>query len=329
MSEDTLSSTRDDLPTFVDEVKSVAVIGCGLTGGSLLLALRERAPDLRLVACDSDGETRERIRAALGIATLERPDESLRDVDVVVLATPVHVLLDQLPEVAALLDGSEAILTDVGGIKGPVHHLAQSLDVSLTFVGGHPMAGRERGGFESALPTLFDGRVTAICPLESWGDEVMDGDGRDGAPQAAAVPAPPSFVLPTTRVKSTEESIRRVESMWRLVGSRTIRCTAPDHDRAVAYVSHVPHLVAASMATVASRGGELARNLAAGGFRDTTRMAEDPTVRHAAIRNADVPSVAMEVARELRLLAARIEAGDPVDVLLNEAAAARRRIVGR
>lgn len=275
------------------DLKSVAVIGCGLIGGSLLLALRERAPSLRLLACDSHPATRTRIRDELGIDALPSPDESLRNVDLVVLAVPVDVLLEMLPKVASLLDGSDAVITDVGGIKQPINELAASLGRDVTFVGGHPMAGRERGGFESADAMLFRDRAVAISPL-------------DDTPEHAVV---------------------LVESLWRSVGARTLRCTAEEHDRAVAYVSHVPHLVAASLVRVAGRGGELARSLAAGGFRDTTRMAEDPTVRHAATRNAFVPAVARAVADELRELAERIEGGEDVGALLDEAAKYRKAII--
>lgn len=275
------------------ELKSVAVIGCGLIGGSLLRALCERAPALRLLAFDSRPDTRALVRESLGIETSAAPDDSLRQVDLVVLAVPVDVLLTILPSVASLLDGSDAVLTDVGGIKQPINALAASLGRDVAFVGGHPMAGRERGGFGSADAMLFRNRAVAISPLDD----------------------------------TPEHAVALVEALWRLVRARTLRCTAREHDRAVAHVSHVPHLIAASLALVAGRGGELSRELAAGGFRDTTRMAEDPTVRHAATRNEFVPAIARAVADELRRLAEKIEQGQDPGALLDEAATARKTIV--
>lgn len=282
------SSRRAPLP------RRVAVVGCGLIGGSLLRALRA-AGIPELLAVDRDAATRALVAASLGIAVHERPDAALRDCDVVVLALPVGALLESLAPVGSLLAGSAAVLTDVGGVKEPVlRAAAHALPPAVPFVGGHPMAGKEKGGFDHSDAELFRARTVALCP------------GPSAAPAA----------------------VERVRALWLAVGARTVLCTPEAHDRAVARVSHVPHLVASVLARVAASGGELAGQLAAGGLRDSTRVAEDPTIRQALTRNPHVAEVARTVADELRRLAERIEEGDSIDALLDEGAAARRRLFG-
>lgn len=269
----------------------VAIVGCGLIGGSLLRALRQRSPTLRLLAIDPDPATRQAIDA-LGMETRPAPDSSLAKMALIVLATPLPRLLAQLGELDALLGAPGPIVTDVAGVKAPVLAAAARSLTHAPFVGAHPMAGSERRGFGAADPALFVDRAVAICA----------GPGAD------------------------EAATEAVEALWKLVGARTIRCTAEAHDRAVARVSHLPHLVAAALARVAGRGDDLARALAGPGLRDTTRVAGDETIRPALASNPAVAALAREVADELRALAEALDRGESVEATLADAAAARRRL---
>jgi prephenate dehydrogenase len=262
---------------------SVAVVGCGLIGGSLLRALSDR----KLIAIDRDRAT----LASIQSATTSDKIADAAEADIIVLALPVPALLASFDELARALKSKSAIVTDVAGIKQPVMDAAGSLPSGIKFVGGHPMAGSERSGFGASNPDLFRDRTVALCT--------------------------PS---------GSEEAAVAVEAMWQSVGARIIRCSASEHDAAVARISHLPYLVAASLARVAGKGDQLSRTLAAGGLRDTTRVAEDATIRFALERNPHVAPLAREVAEELRVLADALERGDSVHSILDEAAAARRSI---
>lgn len=264
----------------------IAVVGCGLIGGSLLKALHGQG--VRVVAVDSDDRTRESIRVQLGVEVNASLD-AIASAHVVVLATPVRVLLQQLSSIAeALRSAPSAVVTDVAGIKAPVLAAMKAhLTGVAAFVGGHPMAGKERGSFAESDAALFRGKPVALC----------------GTPNAL------------------------VEEMWRSTGARTLYCEADAHDAAVARVSHLPHLVAAALAAVGGRGDSLSDQLASSGFRDTTRVAEDPTIREALVCNPHVATLARNAAAELLKYAEALEAGRPIDTELDAAAAVRRRIV--
>jgi prephenate dehydrogenase len=268
----------------------VAVVGCGLTGGSLLKALH--AAGRTVVAIDQHDPTLRAIRVDLGVATSSSLADA-RTVGIIVLALPIPGLLESLRGLRSIV--TDQIVTDVGGIKAPIMAEAlQSLPATASFVGGHPMAGSERSGYEAADAELFRRRPVALC-------------------------------VPSGR----ESAGTVVTSLWESVGAYVIPCAAEAHDAAVARISHLPHLVAASLARVAGRGDELSRALAAGGLRDTTRVAEDATVRFAVARNPHVPALAREAAAELQRLADLLEQGESVDSLLDDAATARRRIFPR
>lgn len=268
----------------------VGIVGTGLIGGSLLLSLQKAGA--QLVAVDADAGTRSKLTAA-GVADVSAlPDERLRGCDVVVLATPLPQILEHLGPVGALLSGSNAVLTDVGGAKARVLEVAAlELPADVVFVGGHPMAGRAVGGFDQASALLFDNKVVALCTSPP-------------RPQAEAL----------------------VEKMWRLTGAQVVRCDAQAHDAAVARVSHLPYFMACATAVVADAGDALAHRLAATGLKDTTRIATDPTLRHVAKANAALPARLREAARLLEGFAQALEDGGDLDDGLNEAAEARRRL---
>lgn len=268
----------------------VGVIGTGLIGGSLLLSLQRAGA--RLVAVDADRATRGQI-ADTGVADVcAAPDERLRECDVVVLATPLPSILELLGPVGALLSGSDAVLTDVGGAKARVLEVAaRSVPANVAFIGGHPMAGRALGGFQQASAGLFKGKVVALCASA----------GNDRA-QA------------------------RVEEMWRLTGAQIVHCDAHEHDAAVARVSHLPYFMACATALVADGGDALAHRLAATGLKDTTRIATDATLRHVAQANAALPARLREAASQLEAFAQALEDGTSLDAVLDTAADARRRL---
>ena len=245
----------------------IGIVGLGLIGGSLALALR-RAREVQIAGVDVD-------RASLDLALAQKAIDAIGGIetcDVVVLCTPAQTLLQQLPGIARQMRPG-AILTDVCGAKERVCAAGAALQ-GVRFVGAHPMAGTEFRGFSAAHATLFEKATVAICPGE-----------------AAATEA--------------------VRALWRAAGAEKLLDVAPAvHDRAVTFASHLPYLAAASVVESLMSAGDaspLARDLAAGGFRDTTRLAGDGTVGGAAALNRFVPEELRALATRIRALADEIE----------------------
>ena len=282
-------------------MERIAIVGLGLIGGSLALALRRARPALALHGVDLDARAREQALEEQAIASgSSLADAALEEFDLIVLAVPALDLLALLPEVASRMKPG-AILTDVCGVKEPVC-AAGALQERVVFVGGHPMAGNEHRGFTAATPALFAGATVALCPPVGRSDQ-------------------------TARTAAVE----RVRALWLDAGAQKLLDVAPaDHDRAVTFASHLPYLAAASVVDSmldSADAGELARDLAAGGFRDTTRLAGDGTVGAAASLNRFIPAAARSLADRLRLLADPLER-NPADALahLDHLAEERRRM---
>ena len=224
---------------------NVAVIGMGLIGGSLLRALASAGH--WVIGYDLDPATRAMARTGAAQAPRESRwqvapsiGDAVASVDLVVLAVPLTAVAPVLDEVAGA--GYTGLVTDVVSVKQPVRDLvARRLRAGglrlAGYVGGHPMAGRETAGFAAGDPGLFHGCAWVLClddetNLDDW--------------------------LALAR-------------LFTGIGARVVPTTAEDHDRVVAAVSHVPHLLAAALATAVS--DPLAATLAAGSFRDGTRVA--------------------------------------------------------
>ena len=259
----------------------IAIIGLGLIGGSLALALRRAKPALRIIGVDVDVRAREQAleEGAVDAASWLN-DAPLETCDVVVLCAPAQPLLEMIPLVTdRMRDG--AVLTDVCGAKERICARGAAQN-KVVFVGGHPMAGNEYRGFVAANPSLFAGATVALCPPVGRRDEA----GRAGG-------------------------LERVRELWTAAGADNLLDVDPaDHDKAVTWASHLPYLAAASvveMLLAAGEGASLARELAAGGFRDTTRLAGDGTVGGAAALNRFVPGAARAMADKLRQLADELE----------------------
>ena len=253
----------------------LGIIGLGLIGGSLALALRRARPELRILGVDVDTGALKRALAERAIDASATPDSApLAECEVVVLAQPAAALLESiLPTAARMTPG--AVLTDVCGSKEAICARAAGQDRVL-FVGAHPMAGTEFRGFAAASPALFAGATVAVCP-------------------------------PVGAREHGERAVTAVKDLWVAAGAGKLLDIDPaEHDGAVTFASHLPYLAAAMVVESLSKVADLAplaRELAAGGFRDTTRLAGDGTVGGAAALNRHVPGAARELAERLRALA--------------------------
>ncbi len=254
-------------------IRTVVLVGTGLIGGSLGMALRARVPSVRVVAVDVDGVAEAAVAAGAVHEAMPLPD-AVGQADVVVVAAPPDVSLALVADIAPHLRPA-ALLTDVGSVKAPWLAAARAVvpDPSR-IVGGHPMAGRETGGLASADARLFENAAWVLCPADG------DADGPAVTALAALVAA---------------------------VGARVVVMDADRHDRTAAAVSHVPQLAAVALVLGALGPDPDARRLAGGGFRDVTRIAASPwplwqgilSANHGAALDAlDAHRVALDGLRE-------------------------------
>lgn len=263
-------------------IQRLAVVGVGLLGGSIAKAARAHGLAREIVGV---GRHTARLGPALRDGTLDRatadPVDGVRDADFVVLATPVQAI-EHLLEMLWPALGAEVVLTDVGSTKAGIVRTAARLGGGrpLGFVGSHPMAGSEQSGYGVARSDLFRGATVIVTPSE------------------ASAPA----------------AVKAVTAFWESLGAGRILTMDPDaHDRAVAAVSHLPHLVACALVDAVERLDPAAFDVAARGFRDTTRIAAgDPEVWEAiflANRKAMAAST-REFLRALAELSRLIDTGD-------------------
>lgn len=271
----------------------VAVIGLGLLGGSLALALKQRepvSPPWHVVGVARDEETAAR---ALAIGAVDEATTNaaagVADADVVVFATPVGAIPSLVAHVAPFLKAG-AVVTDVGSTKVELmRSIPPLLPQGVQYVGGHPMAGSERTGLEAADVYLLENAIYVVTPLHA-----------------------------------DQPGVERVVALAEAAGAQPLLMDARRHDRIVAAVSHLPHMVAAALVEAVGLAAEddpTVLALAAGGFRDTTRVASgDPDMwRDIFISNRDEVLVMLDrfesVLQRLRRATAAADAEEIVNAL--------------
>ncbi|WP_426508410.1 prephenate dehydrogenase [Dactylosporangium sp. McL0621] len=271
---------------------NVAVIGLGLIGGSVLRALA--AHGHRVSGYDADPATRATARTAAAKAPANARwhvsgsiADAVRDAELAVVAVPLPAVGSVFDELASL--GYVGVVTDVTSVKGPVRDLAADRlrtggQALATFIGGHPMAGRETSGFTAADTRLFQDCAWVLCLTEDGAHL------RDWVDLAALVTG---------------------------LGARVVPATADEHDAATAAISHVPHLVAAAVAALISND-PLAGTLGAGSFRDGTRVAASRPDLTAAMCGGNAPAVGRAldaVLADLAAARAALDGADPIGAL--------------
>ncbi len=222
----------------------ITIVGLGVIGGSLGLAIKQ-ADHLAVITGFDDPA---KIESALERGAIDYGASSLllsiHDADIIFLCTPVRTILEILP-VAALHCKKNTIVTDVGSTKAEiVRAAAKQFRKNGIFVGGHPMAGSEGKGIEYADPLLFQNATYVVCADTKQ-----------------------------------QKKITSLTSLLHSIGARVLFLTAPDHDKIAAAISHLPQLVAVAMMNMVERKNRSHQGylqLAAGGFRDITRIASSP-----------------------------------------------------
>ncbi len=229
------------------ELKNISIIGTGLIGGSLGLALKANNPELSINGWDNRHSMKRAVdKGAIDIAASSLED-AVSDSDLVIIATPLKSIPVVLEDIRNLVK-AECLVSDLGSVKTIIQAHANSvLPENVLFLGGHPMAGSEKSGVAHADSLLFENATYVLCP---------------------------------SREKDLDDPrIKDFISLLESTGARILVMNAEEHDRIAAAVSHIPQLLSVELVNRLKAKGvntDLARKLAAGGFRDMTRIASSP-----------------------------------------------------
>lgn len=228
--------------------RRVALVGLGLLGGSLGLALKKAGFTGRIVGYARRAETRElALRTGAIDEAFADANATVEGADLIILTTPVAVIFDHLARLRPHL-APKALITDVGSTKRQICMRAAELYAqNPMFLGGHPMAGKEHSGFENADAGLFRNTRYVLTPV---GKEDLN-----------------------------DARVQAFRTLVSAIGARPIVSDPAGHDLAVAYLSHLPQLLSTGLASLIEEkhpAEQLALDLAATGFRDVTRLADSP-----------------------------------------------------
>ncbi|OGP12928.1 MAG: prephenate dehydrogenase [Deltaproteobacteria bacterium GWA2_47_9] len=223
--------------------KKLTVIGVGLIGGSLAMALRKKGMVGEIVGV---GRSIPNLELAAKLDVIDKfttdPAAGAIGADLVVIATPVASMAEMMKKIAPYLKEG-AIVTDVGSVKGAITREAKGLlPTGVHFVGGHPIAGTEESGVCAAFPALFEKHRCILTPT----------------------------------VKTDKEALNKIKEIWEAAGSEVILMDAEKHDSILAAVSHLPHVIAYSLVNTVDDVKDFEESIlkySAGGFRDFTRIA--------------------------------------------------------
>jgi prephenate dehydrogenase len=276
-----------------------AIVGLGLMGGSLALALRAGNACKEILAVERDTDVCARALARSAVEQASADLALVAQADIVVLAAPVRTILAQLPQVGRLMRAG-AVVIDLGSTKREITRAMEMLPPSVQPIGGHPMCGKEVAGFGAADAKLFHGAPFVLTPLE----------------------------------RTAPSTLLCAEAIVDAVGARPLVLDPSRHDQIVATTSHLPFALAALLVTTAddlARHDELVFALAASGFRDTSRLAASDTQMMSDVlltNSRNVSSVLRDYGRHLSRLADVVERedGSALNELLKRAAARRREM---
>ena len=231
----------------IKDIQKISFIGLGLIGGSLAKTIRRVCPHIRLTAVSGHLST---ITQAYQAGVIENDTmlslEQIADADYIFLCTPVQQNVGYLEKLKKAV-APHTVITDVGSVKGDIHRAVVSLGLEEHFIGGHPMAGSEKTGFAAATAYLLENAYYVITPT----------------------------------LKTAPDQIERFRSLVTMLGAIPLVLDADRHDFATASISHLPHILAYSLVHLVQEiddPQETMKTIAAGGFRDMTRIAASSPV---------------------------------------------------
>ena len=227
-------------------INKITIIGVGLIGGSLALALKERNLAKAVFGYGRDQTRLEEAQKSNVIdAFSTNIKEAIDEANIIVIATPVGTFKDILHQIEPLIS-SNVIITDVGSTKSDIVNIVNDVlkDNSSCFIPAHPIAGKERSGFEVSDSKLYDGKKVIITPQET----------------------------------NSPESIDVIDQMWKNVGADVDFMSAESHDNLLGMTSHLPHMLAFSLVNYLVDQNPNASIYAGGGFKDFSRIASGDAV---------------------------------------------------
>ena len=238
-------------------INKITIVGVGLIGGSLARALKEKNLAKTVFGY---GRDRSRLDEAKKSNIIDdystQIEEAVNHADIIVIATPVGTFRNIFNEVKPLI-ANDVIISDVGSTKTNIVDIAKEIlgDKSQCFVPAHPIAGKEKSGFEASDGNLYNGKKVIITPIED----------------------------------NSSESIQVIESMWKNVGAEVDFMSPQSHDDLLGMTSHLPHMLAFSLVNYLVDQNPSASIYAGGGFKDFSRIASGDAVmwRDICLQNKD------------------------------------------
>lgn len=226
---------------------TVAFIGLGLIGGSIAKGLKRSAPNIKIMAYMRTRKKLEQAqREQIVDVILDGIDETLLECDILFLCTPVEYNTDYLTKIRPFLKQG-AIVTDVSSTKTEIHRTVAALGMESCFIGGHPMAGSEKTGYEHATDHLLENAYYILTPTP----------------------------------KTKPSDLELLTELAKTIGAMPLILDYQQHDFSVAAISHLPHLIASSLVNLVHDNDneeQLMKRLAAGGFKDITRIASSSPI---------------------------------------------------
>lgn len=231
----------------------IAIVGVGIIGGSLGLAIKKKKIAKEIAGIDIDRKNlslAKKLKIIDYAYNLRFKKNGFKNIKLVIIATPVKSIVRIIKDILPMLEKG-TIITDTGSVKASViKEIEKILPDNIFFVGGHPIAGSELSGAKFSNENLFSGIKTVLTPT----------------------------------AKSNPDSLRFVKNFWEKIGSKVVLMTPEEHDRIFASISHLPHILAFSMINMISSLNCKNKNIfsyAGGGFRDFTRIARsNPLMWH-------------------------------------------------
>jgi len=223
--------------------EKIAIIGMGLIGGSLGLAIKKRNLAQKVIGISRSQESLRKALEKGAVDEISRNKEKVKEADFIIVAAPVGVIPELVREILPFLKSKEVIITDVGSTKKTImERIKKFIPPKIVFIGSHPLAGSEKKGIEFAKTTIFNSSVCFLTPFED----------------------------------SNSISLEKLKRFWQLLGSLPLVVSPEAHDFIVGGISHLPHLAAVglinSLEGVKYQDKEIV-TFAGKGFKDTTRVA--------------------------------------------------------
>ena len=264
------------------EQMTFAFLGLGLIGGSIAKAVRQYYPDCEITAFDKSKETLAlALQENVITASCSTIDDSFRGCDFVFLCTPVSYNNAYLKQICRYLD-ENTLLTDVGSVKTSIHEEVKALGLDRQFIGGHPMAGSEKSGYSNSKAFLIENAYYVITPSDT---------------------------VPEERIQTFQELILSLRAI-------PIRLNYRQHDQITGMISHLPHIIASGLVNFVKEqddSNQLMKMLAAGGFKDITRIASSsPTMwEHICLLNQEyISEILSEYIASLEKIKALVDTSD-------------------